>query len=282
MRRRRLIISIDVERDIPRFFRDSYVGVAEVLASLLDELLSLGFVADMFVETQVLRSFPDLLRRARARGHFLGTHGWHVEPRLATELEDDEMRERLLEGRDEFRNAFGSSPMAFREANFAVDSRLVRMLPKFEYLVDSSVLPNRRIRRHRLKTVVDHRGCPTEPYRPALDDYRKRGNSLILEIPVTENPLKPNTPLGTGSLNEGGVEATLAGLRATQCDPVTFLIHPWECIDLAAIRPDLPEWVLKISHKNAANIRILFDGMAKEFVPSSLTEVAEQHGVNLR
>ncbi len=280
--RRKLIVSIDVERDIVRYLEGSYVGVETGMPAILDVLRELGVTPDIFVESVVATRYPGLLHQAAKGGSLVGSHGMHTDPYVATELSRDKLKAKILDGVEAIRMVSGRPPIVYREANFAIDSRTFSLLVGFGFRVDSSVLPSRIVRSHGIMPLVDHRGAPDMPYRPGLADHRTSGSNVILEVPVTNNPDNDGAPVGTGFLNWKGVERTLSALRNASGDPVTFLVHPWECVDLSQASHDLPDWVTAISRDNTRELRELLTRSTAWFSPSTLVEVAEEFGVSLR
>lgn len=280
--RRRLLISIDAERDIVRHLTNSFRGVEAALPVLLEVIGNAGFRTDLFVEAPVARQYADMIRKARNIGSFVCCHGTHTDPAFATELEAGEFEDRLRTSRREVGEIIGSPPVVFREANFAVNSSLLVSMERQGFEVDCSVLPNRLIKKKQLRVVVDHRGAPSMPYHPGLQDHRVPGMCRLLEIPVTSNPFNPGGPIGTGFLNWRGISQTIAALKQSRGDPVTFLIHPWECVDFSDISPPLPNWVLNISRQNSGEFRGLLEEASGLFEASSVADVAEEYGVKVR
>src|SRR5437867_13148515 len=146
----------------------------------------------------------------------------------------------------------------------------------------STVLPNRLAKPNQPRAVFDPRASPSMPYPPGLQDHRVPGMSRLLEIPVTSNPFNPGGPIGTGFLNWRGIGQTIAALKQSRGDPVTFLIHPWECVDFSDISPPLPNWVLNISRQNSGEFRGLLEEASGLFEASSVADVAEEYGVKVR
>lgn len=279
--KRKLIVSIDVERDIVRYLSDSWTGVDLGMPVLLELTESLGVVPDLFIESLVAGRNPGLIHRALRQGCLIGAHGRHIDPLVATQLKDESLRARVHEGIEAIRTATGKRPTVYREANFAVDARVLRILIESGFKVDSSVLPNRRVRKKRIIPLVDHRGAPEVPYWPGSRNHRMAGTRGILEIPISNNPENPGGPIGSGFLNWRGVDATLRALRTCSGDPVTFLIHPWECVDLANASPDLPSWVIDISKENSHQMTDLLNRSREWFELTSIRGVAEDLGVSV-
>lgn len=280
--KRELIISIDVERDIVRYLSESYIGMEVGMPAILDAIQESGFLPDLFIEAAIARRYPDLLRRAEREGWLVASHGKHIDPSVATDLKREELTAQIVDGIEAIKAVIGRTPTAYREANFAVDARGIAILTSLGVKVDSSILPNRIVRWHGVMPLVDHRGAPQAPYRPGSIDHRTAGTGALLEIPVTNNPANDGAPIGTGFLNWKGLDQTLSALRDSAGDPVTFLVHPWECVDLSPASRDLPDWVTSISRENATDLTRLLTLAQEWFVPSTLANVAEKFGVSLR
>ncbi len=281
MRKRKLLVSIDLERDIPRYLRDSFLGVEQAMPLLLELIKDTDFVPDLFVEASVASRYPGILTQAARSGSYLACHGEHVDPILASQLQRRVLEARMRQAKRSLESATGRSSVVYREANFAVNGRSLVLLSRCGFLVDSSVLPNRCVRKYGIWPLVDHRGAPVDPYRPDATDHADPGNGAILELPVTSNPLNEGGPIGAGYLNWKGVDYTLKALCESRGDPVTFLIHPWECVDLTQASEDLPRWLLAICKENTKEMAALLEQAANYFSPANLTSVAAEHGVNL-
>lgn len=281
MRKRRLLVSIDLERDIPRYLRDSFLGVEQAIPSLLELLKDTEFVPDLFVEATVASRYPLILTQAARRGSYLACHGDHIDPLLASQLRGEILEAKMRQAKRSLELATGRSPVVYREANFAVNVRSLVLLSRCGFLVDSSVLPNRCVRKYGIWPLVDHRGAPVNPYRPDATDHANPGNGAILEIPVTSNPLNEGGPIGAGYLNWKGVDHTLKALCESKGDPVTFLIHPWECVDLTQASDDLPGWLLAICKENTKEMANLLEQATSSFSPASLASIAAEFGVKL-
>jgi peptidoglycan/xylan/chitin deacetylase (PgdA/CDA1 family) len=137
-----------------------------------------------------------------------------------------------------FREVLGFTPKSFRAPNFSANYETIRSLEQLGYNIDSSVLPGRIMKQHQLFTLYDFRSAPRHPYHPSYDNIAKVGNSKLLEFPLTENPFLKGAPLGIGFLNMSGPEATLNAIEHIQeGDYLTFLIHPYELVELEKYYP---------------------------------------------
>ena len=236
---KKLWVSVDVEPDIAP--SESYSGLIQGIPRLLDLFAAASIVADFFVLGHVTGRFSETIRQIAARGHALGSHGHHHEylaPKSAEEQSKD-----IGASVEAITLASGQTVSMFRAPNFSANGTTVRILERRGIRCDSSVLPGRVARKWRLFRVYDHRLAPRGPYRPSREDIDVPGQSDVWELPVTENPLKPGTPLGLGFLNSHTVEETIHAAEMSEGDYIAFLIHPWEAVDLPVRERRLPRWL---------------------------------------
>jgi hypothetical protein len=163
-----------------------------------------------------------------------------------------------------FRKVLGFAPESFRAPNFSVNHDTVRALEQLEYKIDSSVLPGRVMRRWKLLTLYDFRRAPRYPYHPCYNDVAKGGNAKLIEFPLTENPMLKGAPLGVGFLNMCGTEATLDAIMCAQnTSYLTFLIHPYELVDLQEYYPNLKQGLFKYCFDNFDSLTNLIKALKK-------------------
>src|SRR5713101_4261915 len=237
----RLWISVDVEPDISEFLRDSYSGICEGLPRLLDLLDEFGIRADFFVVGQLVASFPELVRDITRRGHEVGSHGF--DHRLLC-AERPSVQYSLIErSLEALKKASGQPIRIFRAPNFSANWATIEALERLGVDLDSSVLPGRIARKWRVFKVYDHRDAPRRPYRPSRTDIDEVGSSKVLEVPLTENPAQEGTPVGLGFLNIHSSETASHLVECVEAPYVSFLIHPWELVDLPVRDRGLPTWL---------------------------------------
>jgi hypothetical protein len=272
----RLCVSVDVEGDLPGIVsgggdKGMHEGLPRVLA-LFDEL---SVMADFFFLASIAKAYPDLVLRVAKAGHGVGNHGLNHEILCAKPLA--RQRQDILDSTDILEKVSSVRPMMFRAPNFSVNGATLRTLERAGYLIDSSVLPGRYMNRFRLLRVYDHRGAPREPHRAVHEDGRS-GVGGLLEIPVTENPLQPMTPIGLGALNRFGPGPLVEFLRTTTLSTVVFLIHPWEAIDLASEYPDTPRGYANVCSSDIRPLRDFLEATRSIAEFSTLAEVAGLKG----
>lgn len=261
----RIVLSVDVERDISRYVGEGYVGVEDGIPPLLELLSDLNMRADFFLTGNVCREHPTTVKEIMNRGHNIGCHGSEHKVQYYSSKTRDWQEGDISAARDEIKSVLGITPRAFRAPNFSLNSDTLQVLESLEFEMDSSILPGRAVKKWRLFTILDHREAPREPYRPSRTDPTKPGNSNIVEVPVTENPLHHGIPIGSGFLNYFGEKKFLKAVRSVRQSYVILLLHPWELVPLGEHYPKLPEWVVRACKPDFESLR------------SSLEELGSTH-----
>jgi len=245
---RQVWVSVDVEPDIEEYVADSSRGLKEGLPRILDLFDDLSLPADFFVLGKAAREFPDLIEDISSRGHEVGSHGDSHRVLCTKTLHFQRME--IKRSIQSISKLTKRAVRIFRAPNFSGDGNTVRVLEDLGIPWDSSVLPGRTLLRWHLLRAYDHRGAPRSVYKPSVASIDSVGGSGVLELPVTENPLQPGTPIGLGFLNSHSVEKSIQAVETAHGDYVSFLIHPWEAVDLAAGRRDLPIWLSRACSKD--------------------------------
>lgn len=249
-----LCLSIDVERDYRLDKRFTVRGIEEGLPVYLDRLQSLELPYDLFLSGEVADSFP-LEKLGKGYGlRALGCHGLTHEPGPRSYLSRKSRRVLEVELRsatDRVEAAFGQRPIHFRAPNFSTSADAISVLEDLGYRSDSSVLPGRYVRRWKVVPILDHRQAPVEPYHPSRTSPVLKGDSSILEVPVTPNPLlEGGSPLGLGLLHDSGPATVLQAFARVRTRCVIFLAHSWEMVSWGPADPVAP-WVRRASSSSA-------------------------------
>ena len=258
----RIAITIDVEPDFPPELGDCYQGIEEILPKLLDLLQYENLPATIFLLDELCKPFPSLAKEIAERGFHLGNHGLH---HILLCLEDERTKGRFLsESTRILESASGGRITAFRAPNFSIDARSLQLLERLGYGLDSSILPGRRMHRHLSGTVYDFRGAPRIPYHPSIDDINRSGSSHVLEVPVTENPLYRQSPIGAGFLNIRGPAETLKAIGMTGLPFNVLVIHHWEFVDLWSRHTRLQSWIKRGCRPNLPALSELIGGLKNQ------------------
>lgn len=236
-----IVVSFDVEPDYPPFLVDSHMGVDDGLPRLLDLFRAEKIPANVFFLAELCNAYETLPREIVKQGFHLGNHSMNHNLLC---IEDFERQMQLLtESTRLIEEASGVKMTTFRAPNFSFNEDTLRCLEKAGYLIDSSVLPERRERKGIRGYAYDFRGATRVPYHPSNDDVRKPGASPVLEIPSTENPLVREIPIGGGFLNTYGAARGLEAVSKAQGEVVVMVFHPWEFVGLYDRYPTLPKWI---------------------------------------
>ncbi|MEE9506982.1 MAG: polysaccharide deacetylase family protein [Thermoplasmata archaeon] len=272
--RLRVVVTVDVERDYPNALEDRYLGITEGLPTLLDVFDEFEIRGDFFVSKDIADLFGQMIKNLGARGHFVGNHGaqhgYLCEMGFENQLRDIRESTQAL-------SEVLSRPVMFRAPQFGADGKTVLALEDLGYRVDSSVLPGRSVKRGVFGKTLDFTNAPREVYHPSESDIAKEGHSSIVEIPLTENPFKRGTPIGMGYLNSEGHETVMDACKAHRGRYVTFLIHPWECIDILEPYPSLPKYLGRECSSDTSSLRRLLEELKGLGDFTNLMDIADEY-----
>lgn len=194
---------------------------------LLDLMEKYGHRCTVFLLSETVEAYPDLIREIEQRGHEIAFHG-HTHRTLHEHTPESFAAEirtflRILEDA-----GVESVPKGYRAPTFSLDgstSWVLGVLEENGFLYDSSIFPARM----RLYGV---KGAPLGIYHPVPGDLRRSRDSGIVEFPLSV------ARLGRARLPaSGGVYFRLLPLcisrlllRAINREgrPFVFYFHPWE------------------------------------------------------
>ena len=198
-----LCVSIDCECDKGAGWRTqkplAFAGVIDGIAQRLQPLfVRLGAKPTYLLSPEEMRdeASVDALRAMRGDAE-LGTHlhGELAEPGAfepdvtavfqrdyAPELE----QKKLTYLTDLFARSFDRKPASFRAGRFGIGAASIGILEDLGYAVESSVTPH--VDWSDKAPGLSFVGAPTQPYRPDRADPKRRGDSRLLEVPVTIRP----------------------------------------------------------------------------------------------
>ncbi len=116
-------------------------------------------------------------------------------------------------------------PRGFRAPQHSIDNEQIELLGKFDFVYDSSVVPNYPF----FRKYPGYKGsAPREPYHPNHEDYRKEGDMTILEIPLT--PLALGIPLTGIWVRILGTKFYDLLLILNKPKFVNLALHSWDCV----------------------------------------------------
>lgn len=220
------MVSIDVEEDIGYGGKKTFFGV-ENLGRILKIFELFDIKATLFVTGEVLEAYPHLVE-GWSRSHEISCHGYYHMPLYALSLSE---REKQLEDFcRSYERILSNKPKGFRAVQHTIDNDQLTLLEKFGFSYDSSVMPNYPF----VRKYVGYKGkAPTEPYFPNYDDYRKRGDMKVLEIPVT--PLIFGIPLCGTWLRVFRPTFYRVLLAFKKPKFISLTMHSWDCVKYKGI-----------------------------------------------
>jgi peptidoglycan/xylan/chitin deacetylase (PgdA/CDA1 family) len=200
------------------------VALPRILA-LMDRF---GIKTSFFIPGVVIDTYPALCEAIVKAGHELGHHGWtHVPP---ANMKPEEEEAGLVRGIERIKLLTGKAPVGYRSPSWDLSSDTVRLLRKYGFYYESSMMAH------------DH-----EPYRVRMGDvpHLDRGMEFGKATPLIEMPiswslddfphfefLRLPTSVTPGLMNASGVlENWLDDFeymrRTCEWGVLTYTCHPY-------------------------------------------------------
>lgn len=183
-----------------------------------------GVEATWFVTGEVMERYPDMIVTLENEGHEIGCHGYTHE-RQEFLSEAGKQRESLEKWLELYREITHEKPLGFRAPAFRLNNVTLKLLGELGFVYDCSVVPTY------LPNHYNFLFAPKTPYHPSFKSIKRRGNSDILEIPVSTAPVIP-IPLGASSMKLLGEKWIKFILRMIRKRPVVFYLHPKDVMEL--------------------------------------------------
>ncbi len=177
-----------------------------------------------------------LLEQVAAQGHEIASHGW--DHAYFSRLDEAARVQQIVQSAQQINDIFGQPPRGFRAPGYDFDAEGLRLLAAHGYVYDCSALPTSigpvmewsgRIvtgRRHVAYPWRQQIFGPTRPYQPHSKALYRKGDSGVVEIPLSVMPwLRLPLSFSYGVLmGEGYLRA---GLRwaLSSARTVNFLFH---------------------------------------------------------
>ena len=242
---RRCVMTNDVETTsiINGGLRDE-TGVRvwqEGLPVLLDLYAKYNIKATFFFIANFAKQHPEIVKMVQPAGHEVALHGLtHDHKKSFDIMPYNEQLEHLRLGKAILEDIAGEEVVSFRSPALRVNKDTPRALKESGFRFDSSVAPQRLDMFMSLgsKNKLQWLGAPRTPYETAIDNLARRGNSGIVEVPVSS--------IGVpyiGTAMRVAPYLSLLTRYLIYCETkdsekvVNFLIHPIELI----LEPDLHE-----------------------------------------
>jgi polysaccharide deacetylase family protein (PEP-CTERM system associated) len=211
------------ESDERKFVEDSL----ELILGLLEEY---DTKASFFVVGEVIRDFPNLMKRIVDCGHEVGLHGW-VHKRL-DELSKEQFVNDIESALSVYEAVLITKPLGFRAPQFSMSKQTswaLNVLGTYGFLYDSSIYPCNM-------SFYGNNNGPIHPYYPSVDDpSTSSASGGIIEFPAMVYNL-----FGVRLPTAGGFWMRLFGFKLlshaisdinSKGHPATIYFHNWEFLD---------------------------------------------------
>jgi peptidoglycan-N-acetylglucosamine deacetylase len=209
--------------------------VGQGMPRLLDVYDRYSVRATFFFTGHVARLKPELVKTAQARGHEIGSHGmthdagqsFDVLP-LGTQIRHLQQSKKILE------DISGREVVSFRAPAARIGPNLTAALEHAGYRIDSSVASQRLDMMFSFGSLkkLNWLVSPRHPYFASETNIFKKGESSILEIPISAFGIPYiGTALRIAPVPTRIVRWLLYSEAVMSGRPINFLTHPNEFID---------------------------------------------------
>lgn len=206
----------------------------EGLPALLDLYEEYDVKATFFYIANFAKACPDIVRMVQAKGHEIACHGLTHRHDLAFDsMSFEQQLDHLRTAKAILEDISGEEVASFRSPALRVNQDTPKALIEAGFKFDSSVAPQRLDMFMSLgsKGKLQWLGAPREPYSTRFDNLARKGDSPIVEVPVSSFALpyigtllriSPSLTALTRDLLYWETKGTGKGIN--------FLIHPNELI----------------------------------------------------
>jgi len=246
------LFSISLNREDPSIAEE----IDEVgLPRLLELYSKYGVETTFFFTANIVELKPELVEMVKAHGHEVGCHGYSHNPKEAFDILSYDRQVKILQKAKRIIEDAGAKVKAFRAPEARINKDTVKALETTGFTTDSSVCPQRFDGPFsygfwkKTKWLV----APRKPYFLSYSSTVRRGNSNILEIPISALifPFIGTTMRISPTVTRMLQRVLFFESKKTN-RPIVFLFHPNECLDL------FPEKQLKSRRWSNRKIRNWF------------------------
>lgn len=206
----------------------------EGLPLMLDIYAKYNIRATFFFIARYAKRCPEIVTMVQKAGHEVALHGLTHDHKLAFDTMPYELQlEHLIEGKKILEDIAGEEVVSFRSPALRVNQDTPRALVEAGFKYDSSIAPQRLDMFMSLgsKNKLQWLKAPRVPYETAIDNLARRGNSGIIEVPVSSFGVPY---IGTAMRVAPFLTAITRSLIKCETKDsekvVNFLIHPIELI----------------------------------------------------
>lgn len=209
---------------------DAQVNIETGVLRLLSLFEKHGIFATFFVTGEMARRHPNMVRIIHKKGHEVSCHGlFHWKNECL--LERTEQERRIEEATGILEEITGIRPVGFRAPCLRANRDTLTILSENGYLYDSSVIPTF------IPGYYAYLNSNFRPYWLSLDSSDKREPRILLEIPISVNPIL-FIPLSAAWMRNLGVSWAKFGIRTNFSlkNPVVLYVHPRDVLSLPRVK----------------------------------------------
>lgn len=206
----------------------------EGLPMLLDLYDKYEVKATFFYIANFAKQHPEIIKIVQARGHEIACHGLtHRHNKAFDVMPYEEQLEHLFTAKKILEDIAGEEVVSFRAPALRVNFDTPKALIEAGFKYDSSVAPQRMDMFMSLgsKNKMQWFGAPRTPYRANPENLARKGDSPIIEVPVSSFVVPY---IGTFMRISPTLNALTRRLlyweTRNTVKPINFLIHPNEVI----------------------------------------------------
>lgn len=233
------LMTNDVEHQSIQLNREDLAIPGQIHNTCLPPLLSLFSKYDVsstfYFTGMFAEQSPDSMEFVKDYGHEVGCHGYDHSPQRALNLLSLEEQVVELNKAKSAIEPIAGKIISFRAPALRVNQYTVRALEETGFRTDSSVASQRFDgpltfgSKEKLKWL----SAPRKPYNMSYDSPTKRGNSKVLEIPISA-ALVPfiGTTMRVSPMTTRILKKYIFYEASKTEKPVVFLFHPNECLEI--------------------------------------------------
>lgn len=158
------------------------------LPMLLDLYDKYDVKATFFYIANFAKKHPEIVRMVQAKGHEIACHGLtHRHDKAFDIMPYEEQLEHLTTAKKILEDIAGEEVVSFRAPALRVNTDTPKALVEAGFRFDSSVAPQRMDMFMSLgsKNKLQWFGAPRCPYKTSKDNLARKGDSSIIEVPVS-------------------------------------------------------------------------------------------------
>lgn len=194
------------------------------------DITSTFYFTGMFAEDS-----PECVELVKEHGHEIGCHGYNHSPQRAFDLLSFEEQVDELKKAKSAIEPIAGRITSFRAPALRMNKYTVRALEETGFNTDSSVASQRFDgpmsfgSKEKLKWLR----APRKPYQMSYDSPVRKGNSNVLEIPISAAVMPfIGTTMRISPMMTRVMQKYMFYEAAKTGKPVVFLFHPNECLDV--------------------------------------------------